>query len=255
MKNIIIQIYEIQTPQEAVEMARLGVDHMGSVVLSAPGEGADPQLAETVRAVQGAGAKSSLIPLFTQPDDICRVLDLYRPDIVHFCDSLCDRQGKTLDLSPFIALQKEIRAGFPQVRMMRSIPVGIPSAAHLVDTLAIARQLAGVSDFLLTDTWLGPTASDPVSGFIGITGKTCDWGVAAKLVEQSPLPVILAGGLGPENVYAAVEATRPAGVDSCTLTNKLDPQGKPIRFAKDKDKVADFGKNALAGAARVLKGK
>ncbi|MDI6796748.1 MAG: hypothetical protein QMD09_07380 [Desulfatibacillaceae bacterium] len=252
MKNFAIQIYEIQTPQEAVEMARLGVDNIGSVVLEAPGKTADPLLARTIRAARGAGAKSSLIPLYTQPEDICRTLDLYRPDIVHFCEGLCERQGSTKSLLPFIEMQKLVRKNFPQIKIMRSIPIGIPLAAHLVDTLGIARQLEAVSDFFLTDTWLGPAARNPVSGFIGITGKTCDWQVAARLVAQSPVPVILAGGLGPENVYEAVEATRPAGVDSCTLTNRLDHDGKPVRFAKDRDKVADFVKNALEAAALAL---
>ena len=59
----------------------------------------------------------------------------------------------------------------------------------------------------------------PVEGFVGITGKTCDWIAARRLVESSRIPVILAGGLSPENVYEGILAIRPAGVDSCTLTN------------------------------------
>ncbi|MBN1940309.1 MAG: N-(5'-phosphoribosyl)anthranilate isomerase, partial [Candidatus Aminicenantes bacterium] len=51
---------------------------------------------------------------------------------------------------------------------------------------------------------------------------------------------ILAGGLSPENVYEAAMKVRPAGVDSCTLTNAVDLEGKPIRFKKDFAKVAAF---------------
>ena len=32
-------------------------------------------------------------------------------------------------------------------------------------------------------------------------------------------------------------ATRPAGIDSCTLTNACDADGRPIRFRKDLGKV------------------
>ena len=32
-------------------------------------------------------------------------------------------------------------------------------------------------------------------------------------------------------------ATRPAGIDSCTLTNACDAAGRPIRFRKDLGKV------------------
>lgn len=35
----------------------------------------------------------------------------------------------------------------------------------------------------------------PVIGFIGITGKTCDWDPVAALVQTTDVPVILAGGI------------------------------------------------------------
>jgi phosphoribosylanthranilate isomerase len=55
-------------------------------------------------------------------------------------------------------------------------------------------------------------AFDPVK--IGGTGRTCDWVRAAETVHRfDPLPVLLAGGLTPENVAEAVRTVRPAGVD------------------------------------------
>ena len=47
----------------------------------------------------------------------------------------------------------------------------------------------------------------------GATGKTHDWAISRRLVQASPKPVILAGGLNPGNVGAATRAVRPAGVD------------------------------------------
>jgi phosphoribosylanthranilate isomerase len=91
----------------------------------------------------------------------------------------------------------------------------------------------------MTDTVLGIQggATEPVAGFVGITGETCDWEIAAWLVGISPRPVIIAGGLSPENTFDAIARVRPAGVDSCTRTNALDAQGLPIRFRKDIKKV------------------
>ena len=43
------------------------------------------------------------------------------------------------------------------------------------------------------------------------TGQTWDWRLAAQ--RHSPVPVILAGGLTPENVGQAIAAVRPWGVD------------------------------------------
>lgn len=49
-------------------------------------------------------------------------------------------------------------------------------------------------------------------GFGG-TGHKVDWDVAAEIVQRSDRPVILAGGLTPENVGDAIQRVRPFGVD------------------------------------------
>ncbi len=51
-----------------------------------------------------------------------------------------------------------------------------------------------------------------VPGERGGTGTTCDWGLAREAVATGK-PVILAGGLTPENVGEAVRAVRPYAVD------------------------------------------
>jgi phosphoribosylanthranilate isomerase len=53
---------------------------------------------------------------------------------------------------------------------------------------------------------------------IGVSseGKSYEWRAGAEFVSQCPLPVILTGGLNPDNVGAAIGAVRPFGVDACT---------------------------------------
>ncbi len=52
------------------------------------------------------------------------------------------------------------------------------------------------------------------TGEFGGSGRTFPWEIAREFVEANPdLRVILAGGLTPENVAAAVSAVRPFGVD------------------------------------------
>ncbi len=47
----------------------------------------------------------------------------------------------------------------------------------------------------------------------GGSGVLVDWDLAAEVVRLSPRPVILAGGLTPDNVGQAIERVRPFAVD------------------------------------------
>ena len=49
----------------------------------------------------------------------------------------------------------------------------------------------------------------------GGTGKTFDWSIARSTKTKVP-KLILAGGLGPENVAAAVASVQPYAVDACS---------------------------------------
>ncbi len=51
-------------------------------------------------------------------------------------------------------------------------------------------------------------------GVFGGTGHLCDWALAAEAVSRFPgRPILLSGGLTPENVAAAIAQVRPFGVD------------------------------------------
>lgn len=94
-----------------------------------------------------------------------------------------------------------------------------------------AASLAGHEEFrtsaLLLDAW--------VAGAYGGTGECFNWELAAGIARQRP--VILAGGLTPDNVAAAVKAVRPYGVDVSSGV-----ESAPGR--KDSAKVAAFIRNA-----------
>lgn len=66
----------------------------------------------------------------------------------------------------------------------------------------------------------------------GGTGKTFDWKIAQQ-IQNNGLPVIIAGGLTPDNVGEAVLKTRPYGVDVSSGTEQCP--GK-----KDENKVKNF---------------
>jgi phosphoribosylanthranilate isomerase len=235
---MIVQMYEIQTPDEAEACIAHGVDHIGSVILSET-DWQIREIREVISLSRGTSARNSLIPLFKDRNVLFKAMDYYQPDYVHFCESLVDSSGRMTNLGPFIELQIEFKKRFPEIRILRSIPV--PDSEHPlpIPTLDIAAAMEPYSDLFLADNWL---PEEPVKGFIGITGRTVARENAKKLVLETRIPVLLAGGLSPENVYDALIEVMPAGADSCTHTNMNDQEGKPIRFKKDLKRVEAFVK-------------
>jgi len=75
----------------------------------------------------------------------------------------------------------------------------------------------------------------PGDTHIGALGVTHSWDLDRKIVERVDIPVLIAGGLGPDNVVDAIKAVRPAGVDSKTKTDKDDGS-----HTKDLEKIRRF---------------
>ena len=73
----------------------------------------------------------------------------------------------------------------------------------------------------------------------GGTGQTFDWQAAKPALAQLTLPVILAGGLNPENVAQAIHTLHPGGLDVASGV-----EASPGR--KDPQRLAAFFANARA---------
>jgi indole-3-glycerol phosphate synthase/phosphoribosylanthranilate isomerase len=80
----------------------------------------------------------------------------------------------------------------------------------------------------------------------GGTGVTFDWSIAEK-IQNSGLPVIIAGGLTPENIEEAVGTIRPWGVDVSSGTEESPGM-------KDHGKVKSFVQGARRAAIEASKG-
>jgi len=205
---MLVQIFEVQTPDEAAALVRLGVDHIGVLV----GDGVFPRelsvaQAKEIFAVVPAGRKRVALSLSADLEEVARVVQETRPDIVQV-------QAAIDDFS--VAMTRALKTRFPQVPIMRAIPV--------IDEASIetAASYQGVADFLLLDSW------DPGTRQFGALGRTHDWGLSRRIVDDVGISTILAGGLGPENVAAAIAEVRPAGVDSKTKTDRAGELGKDL---------------------------
>ncbi len=250
MKKTIIQIYEVQKPKEAEALIDLGVNNIGSVLVD-QAKWKKSAIRKTVQVIRQAGARSGLILLFKDPIKIFQAIDYYQPDFVHFCEVLSpfpgDHASMIREYDVLLSLQLDVKDRFPQVEIMRSLSVPLPGLQQTdniqKNILGFAERFAPFSDYFLIDTliWNPEGASgQPVPGYVGITGSVCDWNIARAVIEASPIPVILAGGLSGQNVFEAIVSLKPAGVDSCTQTNALDRNGRPVRFKKDMKKVRLF---------------
>jgi phosphoribosylanthranilate isomerase len=74
---------------------------------------------------------------------------------------------------------------------------------------------------------------DLANGKVGSTGLVHDWNISRNIVKEVSRPVILAGGLTPENVGDAIRLVKPYGVDASS--GLKDPYG-----FKDEMKVINF---------------
>ena len=62
---------------------------------------------------------------------------------------------------------------------------------------------------------------------LGGTGRRHDWTISRRIVDQSRVPVFLAGGLNAGNVREAIDTVQPFGVDICSgvrTDGKLDAE-------------------------------
>jgi len=213
---MIVQVYGVTTPADAAAVNALSPDHVG-VVLDEGIETWDSVDRTTARAIASElddDVKLVALSLSTDTARIRRTVDDLEPDIVHVV-----RASQGIGPEGVASLREELSG----VEVMTTVPVRGPEA------LEIARELAGCSDYLLLDT------VHPDTGIVGATGYVHDWGVSAGIVQALDVPVVLAGGLGPDNVGEAIRAVRPWGVDSETRTSRADN-----RRRKDIDAVRLF---------------
>jgi len=212
-----IQIYTMQTIEEARAVAALGVDHIGITPgnFGLPGE-VDFATARGITDAVGDSTVSVALSVESNLDAIETMVKAVRPDILHLC-------GPENMLLPDAV--RTLRERLPNLAIMQAISVAGPEA------LDLALAYRDVADYLILDT-----KSPEITG-IGASGETHDWNISREIVEQVQIPVILAGGLSPENVSEAIRIVKPWGVDSLTHTNRLLPAGG---FRKDLDRIRQF---------------
>lgn len=195
LKNI-IQIAGVIDLEEALMLIDQGVDYVGFPLGLKNGR-EDMSIEDAKYIINKIKDKTNPV-LITYLDSANNILEL-----CNYLDvSIIQLHGKIMSQQ----IQK-LKADFPNIQIIKSLIVKEDNIEDLSD------EINGFSkhvDFFITDTF------DPATGRIGATGKTHDRQISRMLVEQSTIPVILAGGLNPDNVHEAIMKVRPAGVDCHT---------------------------------------
>ncbi len=174
-----VKICGITRPQDALAAAYAGADAIGLVFYAKSPR--NVALAQAAGIVQALPPFVTSVALFVNPtaDEVRAVMRQVRPDVLQFHGE----EGPEFCRS----------FGMPYLKAVRVRPE--------TDLLQFAALYADAQGLLL-DAW-----SDAAHGG---TGERFDWNL---IPADLPKPPILAGGLSPANVRAAVETVRPWAVD------------------------------------------
>ena len=118
---------------------------------------------------------------------------------------------------------QQIKNALPGIKIVQVIHVLEDNSVE--EAIEISEQV----DALLLDSG-NPNLQIKV---LGGTGKTHNWLLSRKIVDQSKVPVFLAGGLNPDNVKQALDTVQPFGLDLCSSVRtdkKLDARKLEVFF-------------------------
>ncbi len=192
--------------------------------------------AELVPALrQGGLHRPSLVGVFVNPsfEQVTETLAACGLDLAQLSGSeppeLLQALQAALPGRVFKALRPASAADLEQ--SLREYPPANASAVFSASTVLSANAVLGAPAYLV-DAY-HPSA-------FGGTGQTADWSLAAGLARRAP--ILLAGGLTPANVAAAVAQVQPWGVDVASGVESAPG-------VKDIQKISAFIQAAHAAAA------
>lgn len=214
-----VKICCIRSREEARMALSFGVEAVGVVSEMPVGPGNLPD--ETIRQIVAdlpPSAGTFLLTAVTDGDRLVEKVQACGVNTLQLWDALPPAEYARL------------RAALPGVSIVQAIHVIGESA--VAEAVAAARQ----ADALVLDS----SDRRPPYRWESQAGQTHDWDVSREIVETVDCPVLLAGGLTPENVEYAVRTVQPYGVDVCTgvRTDDVLDRRKVVSFFEALRKIA-----------------
>ena len=216
-----LKICGVTNPEDARLLGRAGVDYCGILVDVAFSERS--LTLEQAKRVAGE-SKIPVVILMCDPKTEA-VLDVVQAVQPHAVQLLCRESPE------FITTLKQRTAC--QIWKTIHLPTVIGQSAF-------EAYIDAGADALLVDS------IETGEGFerFGGTGKVADWKAAAAMIRKTPIPIFLAGGIGPHNVEKALFEVRPFGIDLCSGV-------EAVKGKKDPEKLSALIKNFKAAAMAV----
>lgn len=195
-----------------------GADALGLVssMPSGPGVIADALIAQIARqvALQGQAAGRDLHTFLLTARQTAQSIALQHQQ----CQTTHIQLVDAVPPAELLALRQYL----PGVRLVQVIHV------LNADSLGEALAAAPLVDMLLLDSGNPHLAVKELGG----TGRTHNWAISAQIVEKSPVPVLLAGGLNPGNAAVALGAVHPHGLDICSGVRHTQAEGGALDAAR-----------------------
>lgn len=190
---------------EALIASKLGADAIGLIVgVSHLSEDAiNPSVAGEILREIPVFVTAVLVTHMKASENILRIYEEVPTSIIQLQDDI--------PIGEVAKIKKEL----PQVKLIKTV--------HVIDDSSIgtAVEIADFFDAILLDSL--SEKEDRIGG----TGKTHDWSISKKIVALLKKPVILAGGLTPENVVDAINYVKPYGVDVNSGVGNADRSKSP----------------------------
>mgnify|MGYP001007206889 FL=1 len=144
-------------------------------------------------------------------------------------DEIIEHHKRTLTNT--IQIVDELKEGTYETIRQALPTIKIVQVIHVINekTIDEAIKISHLVDALLLDSGNPNLEIKELGG----TGRVHNWTISKKIVEQSKVPVFLAGGLTAENVRQAIEQVQPFGLDLCSgvrTDKKLDPKKLEMFF-------------------------
>ena len=181
----------------------------------------------------GAGALGFVFwpdsPRFVDPDSARTIVAALPPTIIPVGVFVNQSREYVNEVAATVSLGAVQLHGDESVEYARAMTRPVLKAIALTEASEASIDAWPIETMMLLDV------HDPIRR--GGTGRTVDWSRAASVARRRP--VILAGGLTPENVGDALSCVRPSGIDVSSGVERSpgvkDPDKLKALFAAMKD--------------------